>query len=602
MGKIIGIDLGTSNSCIALYEGGKPVVIRNEHGQYFTPSVVRFLENGDTVVGKHALRAQMVDPQNTVTGIKRFIGRRYYEVIDLVNIVPFNVVIGNNNIATIDVYGLNYSPQEIYAIILQDLKNAAERYCGEIITDVIITVPAYFNKSQQQATREAGKIAGFNVLRIIHEPTAAALAYGLNKQEEEKIAVFDLGGGTFDISILEIGEGVFEVKSVEGDGFLGGDDFDNRIVDWILQEINREHNINFENDPLAMQRIRDVATNTKCELSQISESKIELPFLIKKDNKVINIDLLLTRTKFEELCEELFDKLVRPCKLVLKDAGLDPSDINKVLLVGGATRMPKIIDIVRTIFGIEPRRNINPDEAVALGAAIQAGVLKGDQKNVLLLDVFTHSLVIETEDGIAIKMIEKNTTIPTKKSQFFSTMFNNQTSVEIHILEGDNRLAIHNQSLCRFVLDGIQPAPRGVAQIEVIIDIDANNIVHIAAKDMSTGKEQSLLLTTFTGLTEDQIEYAILHTDRRRDNKKKKRKLLDLKYRVESLLLKIIERTRRNRKKISVDTINTIDLLIAKSEKIIELSDEISLDDMSIQLEGACQQLTRGIDMLEKYL
>jgi molecular chaperone DnaK len=507
MAKVIGIDLGTTNSCVAVMEGGEPVMIPNSLGNLFTPSVVRFLKNGDIVVGDHAARARITDPENTIAGIKRFIGRRYNEVIDIAHTVPFNVTLGKNNLALVNVNGIEYSPQEISAMILQSLKTSAEAYLGEEVSKAVITIPAYFGDIQREATKQAGKIAGLEVLRIINEPTSAALAYGLDHNYEGTILIFDLGGGTLDVTILETGDGVFEVKAIGGDGFLGGDDFDNRIVDWILEEIKHVYGVNVSNDLIAMQRIREVAVNGKCELSQLSEVTIDIPFLTRIDGETINLKLTLTRSKFEELCEELFERLVRPCKFTLEDSGLRPCDIDKVILVGGATRMPKIFDIVKKFFNKYPSRSIHPEEAVVLGAAIQGGILCGEIKDAVLLDAISHSIGIETEGGIMTRILDRDTTIPTSKSQIFSTSIDNQTSVEIHILEGEHRLVVDNRTLGRFILDGIPPAPKGVPQIELAYDVDANGTLYVIAKDKGTGKSSNLRVKVLTGFSESEIEY-----------------------------------------------------------------------------------------------
>jgi molecular chaperone DnaK len=506
MDKVIGIDLGTTNSLVAVMEEGKSTIIPNLSGKRMTPSVVRILENGNYIVGENAAKKLITDHKNTITSIKRFMGKRYNEVMDLVPTVPFDGVLGRNNLAMVRCHGVDYSPQVISAMILQYLKASAEKYLGETVTQAVITVPAYFGDREKQATKEAGVIAGLEVLRIINEPTAASMAYGLGKEDNETIAVFDLGGGTFDISILEEGDGVFEVLSINGDGFLGGDDFDNRIIDWIIDEIQWEYGVNLSNNSLVFQRIAEVATQAKCSLSSCLKTEISIPELIQKDQRFIDLNLQLTRKKFEEICEELFDRLKIPCENAIRDAKIDISAIDKVILVGGATRMTKVSDTIQEVFKTEPNSSVNPDEAIALGAAIQSGVLAGELKDVLLLDVASHSLEVETSGGVMEKIIPRNTTIPTKKSTTFSTSLDSQTSVEIHILEGERELASDNRTLGRFILDGISPALQGVPHIEVTFDVDGNGILNVMAKDRATEKEKSLTVKVSTGVSESEIE------------------------------------------------------------------------------------------------
>ena len=502
---VIGIDLGTTNSLVAVMEKGKPTIIPNLLGNYITPSVVRILENGNYIVGENAAKALITDPKNTIAGIKRFIGRRYNEVMDILPTVPFDVVLGRNNFAMVRCHGVDYSPLVISAMILQYLKASAEAYLGGEVSQAVITVPAYFSNSQRHATKDAGKIAGLEVLQIINEPTAASMAYGLDTKHDEIIIVFDLGGGTFDIDILEIGDGVFEVLVHKGDGFLGGDDFDNIIIDWILEEIKLEYGVNLSHNVLALQRIREVAKQAKCELSDVSQTEINIPYLIKKDEEFINLELNLTRTKFEEICEELFESLIPPFEWALVDARLSSSDIDKVVLVGGATRMKKVSEIIQRVFKTQPSSSVNPDEAVALGAGIQAGVLNGRVKDILLLDATPHSLGIETEGGVFTKIIQRNTTIPNKKSEVFSTLLDGQTSVEIHVMEGEREFAIDNRTLCRFILDRIPAAPRGVPQIEVTFDIDQNSMLDVTAKDKGTGREQTVSII-LSSISNNEIE------------------------------------------------------------------------------------------------
>ncbi len=502
---VIGIDLGTTNSLVAVMEKGKPTIIPNLLGNYITPSVVRILENGNYIVGENAAKALITDPKNTIAGIKRFIGRRYNEVMDILPTVPFDVVLGRNNFAMVRCHGVDYSPLVISAMILQYLKASAEAYLGGEVSQAVITVPAYFSDSQRHATKDAGKIAGLEVIRIVNEPTAASMAYGLDTKHDEIIIVFDLGGGTFDIDILEIGNGVFEVLVHKGDGFLGGDDFDNIIIDWILEEIKLEYGVNLSHNVLALQRIREVAKQAKCELSDVSQTEINIPYLIKKDEEFINLELNLTRTKFEEICEELFERLIPPLEQALVDARLSSSDIDKVVLVGGATRMKKVSEIIQRVFKTQPSSSVNPDEAVALGAGIQAGVLNGRVKDILLLDATPHSLGIETEGGVFTKIIQRNTTIPNKKSEVFSTLLDGQTSVEIHVMEGEREFAIDNRTLCRFILDRIPAAPRGVPQIEVTFAIDSNSMLDVTAKDKGTGREQTVSII-LSSISNNEIE------------------------------------------------------------------------------------------------
>ena len=502
---VIGIDLGTTNSLVAVMEKGKPTIIPNLLGNYITPSVVRILENGNYIVGENAAKALITDPKNTIAGIKRFIGRRYNEVMDILPTVPFDVVLGRNNFAMVRCHGVDYSPLVISAMILQYLKASAEAYLGGEVSQAVITVPAYFSDSQRHATKDAGKIAGLEVLQIINEPTAASMAYGLDTKHDEIIIVFDLGGGTFDIDILEIGDGVFEVLVHKGDGFLGGDDFDNIIIDWILEEIKLEYGVNLSHNVLALQRIREVAKQAKCELSDVSQTEINIPYLIKKDEEFINLELILTRTKFEEICEELFERLIPPFEQALVDARLSSSDIDKVVLVGGATRMKKVSEIIQRVFKTQPSSSVNPDEAVALGAGIQAGVLNGRVKGILLYDAIPRSLGIEIPGGVVIKIIPRNTTIPTRKSGEFTTLLDGQTSVEIHVMEGEREFAIDNRTLCRFILDRIPAAPRGVPQIEVTFDIDANSMLDVTAKDKGTGREQTVSII-LSSISNNEIE------------------------------------------------------------------------------------------------
>ena len=536
MGKIIGIDLGTTNSCVAVMEGGEPSVINNPEGGRTTPSVVAFTKNDERLVGQPAKRQAVTNPQKTIFSIKRFMGRMFNEVGTELEEVPYKVEKKKGGNLAVKVDDKEYTPPEISAMILQKLKQMAEEHLGTTVTKAVITVPAYFNDSQRQATKDAGKIAGLNVRRIINEPTAAALAYGMDKKKDEKIAVFDLGGGTFDISILELGDGVFEVKSTNGDTHLGGDDFDQKVINWIADEFNKSDGIDLRKDPMALQRLREAAENAKKELSSSKQTDINLPFVTADASGPKHLNITLTRAKFEELVSDLIERTIEPCKKAIKDAGLSAADIDEVILVGGSTRMPKIQEKVKEIFGKEPNKSVNPDEVVALGAAIQGGVLAGDVDDILLLDVTPLSLGIETLGSVSTKLIERNTTIPTRKSQVFSTAADNQTTVEIHVLQGEREMAIDNKTIGRFHLDGIPPAPRGVPQIEVTFDIDANGILNVNAKDKATGKEQSIRIEASSGLSEAEIDKMVNDAKKHETEDKENREMVDLHNQAEQLV------------------------------------------------------------------
>lgn len=593
MGKIIGIDLGTTNSCVAVMEGGDPTVIANVEGNRTTPSIVAFADNNERLVGQVAKRQAVTNPERTLYAIKRLIGRNFKdaEVQKSVEISPFKIVEGKGGSAAIEVEGKSYTPAEISAMILGKMKQTAEEYLGEEVTDAVVTVPAYFNDAQRQATKDAGKIAGLNVQRIINEPTAASLAYGLDKKGEEKIAVFDLGGGTFDVSILEIGDGVFEVKSTNGDTFLGGEDFDMRIVNWLSDEFKREQGIDLRNDKMALQRLKEEGEKAKMELSTTTETEINLPFITADASGPKHLNIKLTRAKYEALVDDLVDRTVGPCKTALKDAGLSASDIDEVILVGGMSRMPKVQEKVKEIFGKEPHKGVNPDEVVAIGAAIQGGVLQGDVKDVLLLDVTPLSLGIETLGGVTTKLIEKNTTVPTKKSQIFSTAADNQPAVSIHVLQGEREMAQDNKTIGRFELTDIPPSPRGVPQIEVSFDLDANGILNVSAKDLGTNKEQSIRITASSGLSEEEIEKMKQDAEEHAEEDKKRKELVDARNNADGLMHASQKSLKDLGDKVDAETKGNVEKEIENVKKAVEGDDTAAINTAIEALTKASHKL-----------
>ncbi len=597
MGKIIGIDLGTTNSCVAVMEGNESKVITNPDGGRTTPSIVAVSESAERLVGQIAKRQAITNPENTVFGVKRLIGRKYdsKEVQNDIKNLPYHIKRAENGDVRIDMRGKLNSPAEISSYILSYIKKYAEEYLGEKVTDAVITVPAYFDDSQRQATKDAGKIAGLNVLRIINEPTAASLAYGLDKRREEKIAVFDLGGGTFDISILEIGEGVFEVKATNGDTHLGGEDFDLRMIDYLATEFKKDQGIDLRNDKMALQRLKEAAEKAKMELSSSMETDVNLPFITADASGPKHLNIKINRAKLESLVSSLLDSLEGPCRTALKDAGLSPSDINEVILVGGMTRMPAVQERVRKIFGKEPNRSVNPDEVVAIGAAIQGGVLKGDVKDVLLLDVTPLSLGIETLGGVMTRLIEKNTTIPTRKSQIFSTAADNQPAVSIHVLQGEREMAVNNKTLGRFELVGIPPAPRGVPQIEVTFDIDANGIVNVSAKDLATNKEQSIRITASSGMSKDEIDQAVRDAEMHAEEDRKKKDIVEARNHADSLIYSTEKSLKELGEKVDAATRGRVEEAVADLKKAMEGDDPDQIKAKSDALTQASHKLAEAM-------
>jgi molecular chaperone DnaK len=592
MGRIIGIDLGTTNSCVAVMEGGEPVVVQNSEGQRTTPSVVAFTGKGERLVGQPAKNQMVTNPENTIFSIKRFMGRRYGEVPSEISMVPYKIVEAGSNDVKVEVHDKEYSPQEISAAILQKMKKTAEDYLGETITEAVITVPAYFNDSQRQATKDAGKIAGLEVKRIVNEPTAASLAYGFGKdQKEEKIAVYDLGGGTFDISILELGDGVFEVKSTNGDTHLGGDNFDQKIIDWLIQSFKNDYGIDLGQDRMALQRLKEAAEKAKIELSSTQSTEINLPFVTADSSGPKHLQYSLTRAKFEQMTEDLVQRTKQPCLDALKDAELDASDIDEIILVGGSTRIPAVQALVKELFGKDPNRGVNPDEVVAMGAAIQGGILGGDVKDVLLLDVTPLSLGIETLGGVFTKLIDRNTTIPTRKSQIFSTAADNQTAVSIHVLQGEREMASQNRTLGRFDLVGIPPAPRGVPQIEVTFDIDANGIVHVSAKDLGTGKEQKIRIESSSGLSEDEINNMVKDAEAHAEEDKREKERVETRNEADTLAYSTEKTLKEHGDKISEEERQQIETAIGELKSAMESNDATQMKEKIEALKQASYKL-----------
>jgi molecular chaperone DnaK len=595
MSRIIGIDLGTTNSVVAIMEGGKPTVIANQEGSRTTPSVVAFGKNGERTVGQVAKRQAITNPEKTIFSIKRFMGRRYDEVTQEIKMFPFHVVKGENDTARVEVDGKAFSPPEISAMVLQKLRAAAEDFLAGKIEKAVITVPAYFNDAQRQATKDAGQIAGLEVVRLVNEPTAAALAYGLDKKKDETIAVYDFGGGTFDISILEVGEGVVEVKSTNGDTHLGGDDVDQRLIEWLVDEFRKDQGIDLSKDRMALQRLKEAAEKAKCELSTTPESEINLPFITADASGPKHLNMKLTRSKFEQLVEDIIKRTVGPCKQALKDAGLEPKDIDEVVLVGGSTRIPRVQKLVQDLFGKEPHKGVNPDEVVAVGAAIQAGVLGGEVRDLLLLDVTPLSLGVETLGSVTDAVIPRNTTIPTRKSKVYSTADDNQTQVEIHVLQGERPMAHDNRTLGRFHLIGIPPAPRGIPQIEVTFDIDANGILHVTAKDLGTGKEQKIQITASSGLNETEIQKMVHEAEQHADEDRHRREEVESHNRLDSLIYSTEKLVKENEEKLPEGQKKDFEEAIADAKKALEEGKKDAMDSAYEKLTKASHRLAEEI-------
>jgi len=597
MAKVIGIDLGTTNSCVAIMEGSDPTVLTNSEGGRTTPSVAAFSDSGERLVGQIAKRQAITNPENTISAVKRLIGRRYDDAMvqKAMKILPYKIVSSDNGDGWVESKGKQYSPAEISGFILQKMKQTAEDYLGEKVTEAVITVPAYFNDSQRQATKDSGRIAGLNILRIINEPTAASLAYGLDKKKDEKIAVFDLGGGTFDISILELGDGVFEVKATNGDTFLGGEDFDQRVIEYLANEFKKDQGIDLRNDRMALQRLKEAAEKAKCELSTAMETDINLPFITADQHGPKHLNIKLTRSKLEALCADLLDQTEGPCRQAITDSGLAPADINEVILVGGMTRMPAVQERVKRIFGKDPNKGVNPDEVVAMGAAIQAAVLKGEVKDVLLLDVTPLTLGIETLGAVSTKLIERNTTIPTRKSQVFSTAQDNQSAVSIRVLQGEREMAAGNKLLGQFDLVGIPPAPRGIPQVDVTFDIDANGIVHVSAKDLGTGKEQSIKITASSGLTEDEIKQMVRDAETHAEEDKKRKETVEARNHLDSLVYSTEKSLKDYGGELDSAVKAEIETALEKAKKVMESQDTQTVRSAADELSRSSHKLAEAI-------